>query len=349
MAQPSEIYVDPAINADSGTGTSGDPFGDLEYAIEQTTHDTTNGTRVNIKAGTDEVLAAALQTALADTVTTPAWVGFKTAPIIFQGYTTTAGDGGKGGISGGGSVGIMNGAVLDYVLFVDLHLHNCGSQAIIDLDNFCSVINCELDNTTGDGIHLDADGLISGCYLHNIGGVGAELLNTGLVTFCYFLNETNDFSAAITLTTDSFADRNLIKIDGASDGIRLGDKSSASHNSIWSNAGTGKGFVPTAANKLIIHLLNNLVEGFSGAGGVGFDLSTSGTAIYLYGGNAAYDNTTEYSAPNDYVILELGGAASNETLSASPFTDAANGDFSPVNTGNVKEGSLPADFADGAI
>ena len=52
-----EIYVDPSIAADSGTGTIGDPFGDLEYAIEQTTFDTTNGTRLNVKAGTDDFLS----------------------------------------------------------------------------------------------------------------------------------------------------------------------------------------------------------------------------------------------------------------------------------------------------
>ena len=46
-----EVYVDPSIAADSGAGTVGDPYGDLEYAIEQTTFDTTNGTRVNIKIG----------------------------------------------------------------------------------------------------------------------------------------------------------------------------------------------------------------------------------------------------------------------------------------------------------
>ncbi len=50
-----EIYVDPAIAADSGAGTEGSPYGDLEYAIEQETFDLTNGTRVNIKAGTDEL------------------------------------------------------------------------------------------------------------------------------------------------------------------------------------------------------------------------------------------------------------------------------------------------------
>ena len=53
----SEVYVDPSIAADSGTGTIGDPFGDLEYAIEQSTFDTTNGTRVN----NSNVTVAALQ------------------------------------------------------------------------------------------------------------------------------------------------------------------------------------------------------------------------------------------------------------------------------------------------
>ena len=120
----SEIYVDPSIAADSGTGTIGDPFCDLEYAIEQTTFYTTNGTRVNVKAGTDEVLAAVINTAMADTGTTVAWVPAIAAQMIVQGYTAAAGDGGIGGISGGGSIGIMT--TDQFVSFIDMHLHNCG-------------------------------------------------------------------------------------------------------------------------------------------------------------------------------------------------------------------------------
>lgn len=55
-----EVYVDPSIAGDSGAGTVGDPYGDLEYALEQVTRDATNGDRFNIKAGTDEILEFAL-------------------------------------------------------------------------------------------------------------------------------------------------------------------------------------------------------------------------------------------------------------------------------------------------
>ena len=95
-----EIYVDPSINADSGTGAIGTPYGDLEWAIEQATFDTTNGTRINIKAGTAEILAASLDTALNSASPSAAWVPTPTAQLIFQGYTTAAGDGGKGDIDG---------------------------------------------------------------------------------------------------------------------------------------------------------------------------------------------------------------------------------------------------------
>ena len=52
-----EVYVDPAINGNSGTGTLVDPYGDLQYALDTKARDSTNGDRFNIKAGTAEVLA----------------------------------------------------------------------------------------------------------------------------------------------------------------------------------------------------------------------------------------------------------------------------------------------------
>ena len=88
-------YVDPAINANSGTGTLGDPFGDLQYALNTITRNATDGDRINIKAGTAEVMAAAISLT---TYGTPA----QAAPLIFQGYTSAQGDGGIGEINNGG-------------------------------------------------------------------------------------------------------------------------------------------------------------------------------------------------------------------------------------------------------
>lgn len=336
-----EIYVDPSIAADSGAGTVGDPYGDLEYAIEQETFDTTNGTRVNIKAGTDEVLAAQLATALADTSVSVAWAPSGTAPLIFQGYTTAAGDGGKGGISGGGAVPIISSTTLDHIKFIDLHLHNCGANYIVSLDDGCAIMRCELDNATGNrAIDLDLDSNVIGNYIHNVGDFGI-VVTSGVVEQNILKNGTNKFSWAIRGdgADATVIRRNIISIDGTSSGIDADNKTWIDQNSIYSAAGTGTGIdLATAGN--VKSVRNNLVEGFSGTGGVGIDAGDTGIKLEVYGGNAVYDCETEYVAP-DRNFLALGD---NETLTASPFTDAANDDFSPVDTGNVKEGSLPAAF-----
>jgi hypothetical protein len=343
-AQPSEIYVDPSIAADSGTGTIGDPYGDLEYAIEQTTHDTTNGTRVNIKAGATETLAASLEAALADTVTTVAWTCGESDPCVFQGYTATAGDGGIGVISGGGSVSIyVDAANGDYVSFINLNMNTVGANPILVLDNFSGVLFSELHSSTGtgnDAIVCGAGCTIVGNYIHDIQGVGIDTAtsNNALIAFNYFENEgVNDFSIGIRLQENggNVVLRNIFDLDGASDGIRAGQGNHIIGNSIYSNAGTGQG-IQIDAGQGGGTIINNLVEGFSGTGGVCIDLDASAAFLHLYGGNAAYNCENEYTTIGDYTVHDMGD---NETLSASPFTSASTDDFNPVDTGNVKQGA----------
>lgn len=337
----SEIYVDPSIAADSGTGTVGDPFGDLEYAIEQTTFDTTNGTRINVKAGTDEVLAAEIGSAMDNSVTTPAWVPTFAAQCVIQGYTSTAGDGGVGGISGGGSVGILNDATKNGIVFIDMHLHNTGANPVLDMNDNCTVIDCEVDNSTSVGIRGDAELFVDQCHIHNIGNAGVSAFGP-VVTRCLFENGTNTFTNCIESTgTDiSVYSRNIIKIGGASNGMEVSSKAIVTHNSIWSDGGTGSGIILDGTNRAIWEISNNIVAGFSGAGGVGYDLGDTTSEVFIYGANASYNNTTHYNTTLNRVYT-LGD---NETLTASPFTDPSTNDFSPVDTGNIKEGSRPATF-----
>ena len=346
MAQPTEIYVDPSIAGDSGAGTSADPYGDLEWAIEQTTFDTANGTRVNIKAGTDEALAVEISAAMADTVTTVAWLPSEAGPCVFQGYTAVAGDGGIGGISGGGSVSVYSDTAFDHVSFIDLHCHNTGSATVIEMDKDCNVIRCEVDNTTGAGIHADLRSSVMSNHVHNCGAIGISL-DQGMIAFNYLENGANDFTTAIKAGAVGtlLIYRNIVSVDGTSDGIAVAERNFVMNNSVWSNGGTGQGILAATTGQNIRAVMNNLVEGFSGVGGVGFDFSAGNTRVVIYGGNAAYNNTTDYNSPSDYFIDRLGTSDTNEVLGASPFTAASTGDFSPVDTGSVKEGSLPADFA----
>ncbi len=334
-----EIYVDPSIAADSGAGTSGDPYGDLEYAIEQSSLGA-GGTRFNVKAGTDEVIATDLDAALATAGITPT----ETAQLVIQGYTATAGDGGIGGISGGGSTEIIT-TSRDYINLIDLHLHNTGSAIIVDLDNFSSVLNCQFDNTSGAGLSLNVRSYVGSCYFTNIGGAGLTM-GEGLAEFNYFENgATNQFSTALSMSAQCVFFRNIFSLDGSSNGIATHDDGIALNNSIYSDGGTGRGIF--ASNSTIASkIANNLVEGFSGSGGVGIDLDGSNSGVKYYGANSAYNCATDFNTPTIGPFKDLGG---NESLSESPFTNASTKDFSPKSVGMVKEGSQPQTFGNGII
>ncbi|HEX9768431.1 MAG TPA: hypothetical protein VGA50_04570 [Kiloniellales bacterium] len=336
MAAPTETYVDPSIAGDSGAGTIGDPFGDLQFALNSVTRDATNGDRFNIKAGTDEIMGAAIDLT---SYGTPA----AGAPLIFQGYTSAAGDGGQGGISGGGSVSIST-SVLNYIVYRDLHLHNCGAADILDGIDFGIVEGCELDNTMGNGIDPGNSMLIIGNHFHNIGGFGVDSGKFAGIVNNYFKDETNKFTRAINSFSDSsYIARNIISLNSTTGygivaaGIVIGNSifnaAAGTNIGIWGV--TGVLSQPSA-------FLNNLIEGFSGAGGDGMQIDV-GTDILLVGNNALYNNTTHYTL-NDAISI-----GDNEELGASPFAKSGADTFAnrftyfaPVDTGNVIGGAYPS-------
>lgn len=336
MAAPTEYYIDPAIAADSGTGAIGDPYGDVQFALNSVTRDATNGDRFNIKAGTDEILAAALTLATYGTPT-------GTAPLIFQGYTSAAGDVGQGGISGNGSLAVYSAAGLD-ITWKDLHLHNCGAATILTLGSFCQVIGCELDNTSGSGIVASAADILDviACDFQNIGGVGVNALGAN-VSHCYFKNGTNDFTTAITITggnRSKYIGFNIFSLDGTSAGISSTGRATGTgynvtieHNSVYTT-GSGTGINHTTdLGALDVLILNNLVEGWT----TGIELGAATTRTKFTAlGNAGFNNTADF----DYG--DTISDSSNESLGATPFAKSGSDTyalratyFQPVNTGNV--------------
>lgn len=336
MAAPSESYVDPSIAGNSGSGTIGDPWGDLQYALDQVTRDSTNGDRFNIKAGTDEALTAGLDVS---TYGTPAI----NAPLILQGYTSAAGDGGQGGVDCGGSNGLFASTTLDGVRLIDLHVHNGGSTALVRGDDWWLVYRCEIDDTTSHGILIDDFGFVGKCNIHNVGTNGVSL-DSGYVVDNYFANGTNDMTNCIDIFSASnvIAIRNIMSIDGSTNGIGGGNNANTiiSHNSILSAGGTGTGI--SGSDVRHGELSNNLVEGFSGTGGQGIDTTSSGEYTIVEG-NAVYNNATNYALDGSVLIT----ASDNETLSESPFAKSGSDTFAnrftyfaPVDTGNVFGGAF---------
>lgn len=348
-----EIYIDPAINANSGTGTIGDPFGDLLYAIKQSTQGTA-GTRLNIKRSTDEVCLGDLgANGFADTSVTPAWAYNVNNPIIFQGYDTAAGDlagtGNRAGISGNNANIILNGASAVGVAFIDLHLHSGGSQAsgMVRTAGNSALIRCEIDNVTGRGFLLGTGALVVGCYVHDV-TTNAIDITSGMAYGNIVTNTgAKEMAKAIALGATAVAQNNIISIDGASDGIYCIDRNNTLiNNSIYSAGGTGTGLFLTDVDGYVGMVANNLIEGFSGSGGAGIEFAGTNPHLVLGARNLIYNCATAVIIPGDYIGTEdtWGLAAIHEVLSASPFTNAAGFDFRPVDTGNVKEGSCPPGF-----
>jgi len=328
-----ETYVDPAIAGDSGAGTSGDPYGDLQHALDTMTRDGTNGDRINIKAGTDEVLTAAIDLS---TYGTPD----VNAPLVFQGYTSAAGDGGIGGISGNGSYSIFTTTTIENMSFIDLHCHNSGSNPVLNLDRHIIVLNCEIDNTTGDGIYFNAAGgaLVENCYIHNIGDSGVHFQAGGFVNSCYFQNGTNDFTYGIQVISSNATITNCIfDLDGSSTAMFITPFNAAtfiSNNTIYSSSGTGTGIDIDSSSDSVQWIANNYIEGFSGVGGIGIDTGAN-DGLHLL--NNKYYNNATHRVDGD-IITDSG----NGTVASSALTNPGAGDFS-VGT-DLKAGAYPTTF-----
>lgn len=324
-----EIYIDPSIAGNSGTGTSGDPYGDLQYALTSSTFDTTNGTRLNIKAGTDEVLTAALNwetNFFAGGGTT------ETAQLFIQGYTSTAGDGGEGGISGGGTYVGIDVGTRNYVHIRDMHIHNTGSALCIDLNNWSSVVRTRVDNTTGNGILLSSEGLIANCYVTNVGGVGivsggasilfCEFVNSGGNSMTYAIDHTSGAAGAIVIIG------NKIKVSGTTNGIRFRDCCAIAMNSIYSASGSGNGIMSSQAGQCL-QIVGNVIEGFSTGNGI--SLATS-SMVPLMQANSFYSCGTTVTGGT--VLYTL----TSETLGSTAFPDIADPSWAPVNVGTIIAG-----------
>lgn len=323
MAGPSEYYVDPSIDANSGSGTVGDPYGDLQYALDQITQDTTNGDRINIKAGTDEVLTAKLDFT---TYGTP-HVNY---PLILQGYTSAAGDGGIGGIDGnGGNFTISDEGEVSYR---DLHLHNTGTAQIVTLTN-AFMIDCELDNSSGNGVAAsgtNSEALISRCHFHDIGGVGVHATAGTSILFSYFADGTKTFSNAVELWVEhncvcrcfftltgsgaavwtrrrgNMAVHCSILHSGSGNGVHLHDASVDGGNWMYNtieHSGSGKGVYVASAVDQIQEIFNN--------------------TVYASGSATAYDPshiTTD--GIDDFIVKE-----NNESIGSSPFSKSGSNTF----------------------
>ena len=328
-----QTYVNPAIAGNSGTGSVGDPYGDLQYALNTMTRDAVNGDQINIKAGTDELLAA--------TISLVAYgAPDNGSPLVFRGYTAVANDGGIGDISGQGACTILVGNP-SYTHFIDMHLHNCGANRIVQIGNYSSIIHCEIDQHTGynQAVAMGAYGVVAHCYCHDV----VQVHSSGLVVSNYIVGADHDTWVRLNIGGSGTAVNNVVHCLLAGDtGINNSThQASVIGNSVYNAAaGTAEGIYANGLNTPVI--LNNIVEGWSGVGGSGIETTTFDVA--LLAGNAFYNNTAHMSVARSLY------SDNNDVLGASPFVSPATGDFRINGTqAGVTEDAFPAAFLGAAL
>ena len=310
------LYVDPSIAGNSGTGTIGDPYGDLQYALDTQVRDAVNGDQFNIKAGTSEFGAITLLT-----YGTPTYG----APLVLRGYTATANDGGIAVLDGGGAA-IINEAK-DWIHLIDTRFTNGGANTLVTTRHYGLVEHCQFDTATGyQFLHIQRQSMVLGCYFVGSPGARGLFCDSASVRDCYFKIDSGVMAISTFNVARPFsAFGNIILLTHASgQGIYCDDGyNTIAHNIIYkSTAGAAaKHGIYDSANVDSMEAWNNIIVGFTGAGSLGIK---SLVKPYLVGYNAFYNCTANESYSSD-PVLDSGG---DVALGADPFVNAANGDFS---------------------
>lgn len=342
MAAINDYYVDPSIDDTTGSGTVGDPYGDLQHAMDTVTARSGGGAdRFNIKTGTAEVLST--------------WLDFTTygsptaaAPIIFQGYSSNQGDGGIGEIDCGGSTTGMITGNRNYCHFIDLDIFDSTSGYVLNLNEQCTVLNCRIYNCVL-AVRIGYRSIICACRLASgtqamannfvfLNGQGAVLRHT-------FLEDVNLSSATsqCVLCSNGAGGGNvsgcIFKCEAGHAGRCINitkDGDMIEQCTFWGNGCTGDAI--RVESSVLGVISNNIIADFSGTGANGIDFHSS-AEVGLFSGNSFYNNTNNFTLPDTAFIRT--DNEDNESLSADPYPDPANDDFGPADTDSLRNGALP--------
>ena len=304
---PTMIYVDPSIGTNSGTGTTGDPYGNLNYAFQQTTPDTTNGTQFNVKStGTDIVPSGGYLCGSHSG---------NTSGTFIVGYTSTANDGGKCNLQSSSNDWVFEngGANLRPNNFF---VKDCN----YDQNGFTSAIlylgsNSRIENTTATPSNSMALGALANSEIfRSIGnslGTGA-LANAGCVE-CLSQDTTRSDAYANNVLT-----QRCVSINPTVNSFRSSIYAKCCI-SIKTNAGSAVHFRPanakygTVENCIIIDNGNGTMVG----------CYRSSMVIR----NNLYFNVGTLVADQDLSVPSQWQLENNTEMDADPFTDSANLDL----------------------
>jgi hypothetical protein len=329
-ASPKSGANDPTdVKCTQHAGTALLPWRSDQGACDLCTRNTTDGNQINVIAGAAVVHTAALDLTTFVAGGALAWAG----GLTIRGCTATANDGGIGEIDAGGAA-FFAATSHNYIRLVDLHLHTFGDNDGVTMGGNTVAFRCKVSvgasTPTGKALLASVFNVI-GCDLGPPGASGRcimpppgafidnNYIHTDAATAATGIYVYSSINTRISNNIITCGEVNSYGIWGLVPGYI-----NALGNTIYnSTAGTKYGFLIGASGARDGGtVINNLVVGWSGAGGIGI----GGTSNAVLIGHNAYYNNTQATSIGDQTYIDL--TANDVALAADPFTDAANGDFS---------------------
>lgn len=304
-------------------GSSGFPFG---FATAVLTNAASNTPRVNFKNNAQYNITASM----ADAV-----VG----PIVWQGYSTNPGDGGRATIDGGTSgtsyvLLAITGANND---FIDLIFQNngaSGSSAGVSLGAIKNnMLRCVVNSVRGHGISATAGShaLVEceayACNQSNTATVvGINTSGGVIMDRCISHDNVGSNSSGFILATSCYALHCIAESNGAKGFLVNATGNSALINcDAYNNTGDGIDFTASGSTGVFVencNLIKNGGAGIDSSGGV----TTNRLGFII---NCAFGAGTQANGTN--IIATLQGVQQIGTVTyandVTPWVDPANGDF----------------------
>ncbi len=319
MGSPTHYYVSPGSGSDANSGTLASPWKTARHAVITISRDSTNGDQINVQEGTT---SNEIGTLPISTYGSPTF----DAPLYIRGYSTAANDGGRFALNFGINSAVSDSAI-DNVAIMDGTFTNTSiNGTFFRLDNNVRLVNVDFDvsSVVGHVLQLDSNTILDGCTFKDSGNTSSYavyLLSNAVVDDCSF---TTGKESAVYMNSlnGNFHNCEFNVSKASANALRFANVSNGGQvigcTFYNSSAGTGAAIKVAGERQTIIK--NNIIEGWNGTGGHGIEVDDATHIIHT---NRFYECDT-----NIKTSVGTSMQFDNVSLAASPFTDAANGDFS---------------------